>query len=268
MKISRIKGHPYNHVRDAAHLTRGRRLFMPKPFTLIPPTIDLEPKCGPVTDQGDEGACSGHALAGADMFCQLKQDAATAFQPSRQAIYYDERRLEGTTDKDAGAMLCDGCSVLTTVGAGPETLWPYSSDMFQCPSNDYYAAASLHKITQDAQVNGDLASMKSCLAEGYPFVCGIQIYQSFETDAVASTGQVPMPHKGFWGIGGEQCKGGHAVLCIGYCDATQQFKFRNSWGYDWGERGNFYVPYQYLCDSSLCSDRWVLRVIQEVKEAV
>ena len=67
--------------------------------------------------------------------------------------------------------------------------------------------------------------MKQCLASGFPFVIGFQVYQSFESDQVASTGIVPMPD-----VNNEQLLGGHAVLVVGYDDSNQWFIVRNSWG--------------------------------------
>ena len=50
--------------------------------------------------------------------------------------------------------------------------------------------------------------MKGCLAAGYPFVFGFTVYESFESEAVAKTGKVPMPGSG------EKALGGHAVFVV------------------------------------------------------
>jgi hypothetical protein len=50
--------------------------------------------------------------------------------------------------------------------------------------------------------------MRGCLAEGYPFVLGFTVYESFESDTVAQTGIVPMPRSG------EQVLGGHCVVAL------------------------------------------------------
>ena len=79
--------------------------------------------------------------------------------------------------------------------------------------------------------------MKGCLAEGFPFVFGITVYESMMSDAVAQTGIVPMPTTQ------EKVLGGHAILAVGFDDKTQRFKFRNSWGTTWGDDGYGYLPY-------------------------
>ena len=47
------------------------------------------------------------------------------FTPSRLFIYYNERYVEHSVDRDAGAMLRDGIKVMEKLGVCPETLWKY-----------------------------------------------------------------------------------------------------------------------------------------------
>jgi C1A family cysteine protease len=98
--------------------------------------------------------------------------------------------------------------------------------------------------------------MKGCLASGYPFVFGFSVYESFESPEVLDTGVVPMPSDG------EAQLGGHAVLAVGYDDATARFIIRNSWGTSWGDGGYGYMPYAYLTDSDLAADFWTIRVVE------
>ena len=84
---------------------------------------------------------------------------------------------------------------------------------------------------------------------------GFQVYASFESDAVAASGIVPMP------VPNEECLGGHAVMCVGYDDAKQMFLVRNSLGAGWGQKGYFTIPYQYLTNGDLADDFWTIRVV-------
>ena len=68
-------------------------------------------------------------------------------------------------------------------------------------------------------------------------------------------GIVPMPN-----IQTEVCLGGHAIVCVGYNET--QWIMRNSWGIGWGDKGYFYLPYQYLLDSTLSSDLWDITKIK------
>jgi len=103
-----------------------------------------------------------------------------------------------------------------------------------------------HRVT-------NLTLLKTALAEGYPAVIGINVYESFESDQVAKTGIVPLPKRG------EQLLGGHAILAVGYKDDTKikgqgVVICRNSWGENWGDKGYFYLPYSYF--AHYVTDMW------------
>ena len=100
--------------------------------------------------------------------------------------------------------------------------------------------------------------MKSCLAGGYPFIFGIDVYSSFESDQANQTGVIPMPTPD------DQLLGGHALVCVGYDDSKQYFIFRNSWSSAWGDMGYGYLPYEYMTDTNLCSDLWIIQKQQQV----
>ena len=55
--------------------------------------------------------------------------------------------------------------------------------------------------------------------------------------------------------------GGHAVLCVGYNDATSRFVIRNSWGMQWGQKGYFTMPYEYLTNANLSDDFWTVQKV-------
>jgi C1A family cysteine protease len=222
----------------------------------LPASFDLRPGCPPVYDQGQLGSCTANAIAGAIEFDQIKQKLAQIFVPSRLFIYYNERAMEGTVNSDSGAMIRDGVQSVATQGGCPETEWPYIISQFTVkPPQQCYQDALAHKVTLYQRVTPTLSQLKGCLASGYPFVFGFTVYESFESDAVAQTGIVPMPQYG------EQVLGGHAVLACGYQDANQVFIVRNSWGDQWGDKGYCYMPYGYLTNPQLASDFWTIRTV-------
>jgi C1A family cysteine protease len=178
------------------------------------------------------------------------------FVPSRLFIYYNERVIEGTVNSDSGAQIRDGIKAVASQGVCPEQEWPYDISKFtQKPSIQAYSDALTDKAVSYQSLVADLNQMRGCLASGYPFILGFTVYESFESQAVAQTGHAPMPAPG------ERAVGGHAVVAVGYDDASQWFLVRNSWGTGWGMAGYFTMPYTYLIQPGLASDFWTIRVV-------
>jgi len=247
----------YGWVRD---LPDSRDFLYAAPLSAgLPTKVDLRPKCPPVYDQGQLGSCTANGIAGAIEFDQSKL-GAKVFAPSRLFIYYNERAIEGTVSQDSGAQVRDGIKSVATLGAPPETDWPYNIKLFaQKPPLQAYNDAKLDLVSSYSRVSQGTTQMQGCLAEGYPFVFGFSVYESFESEAVAKSGIVPMP------ASSEKSLGGHCVVAVGY-DATKRvFIIRNSWGTGWGMKGYCTMPFEYLLDAHLASDFWTIRAVSQPK---
>ena len=118
------------------------------------------------------------------------------------------------------------------------------------------AEAAKHEAILYQRVTQTLGQLKGCLAAGFPFVFGFVVYESFESQQVASTGEAQLPQAG------EKQLGGHAVLAAGYDEDQQRFIVRNSWGTGWGMEGYFTLPYPYFLQDTLSSDFWTIRSVQ------
>jgi C1A family cysteine protease len=233
----------------------------PAVLAALPPKVDLTAQCPPVYDQGQLGSCTGNAIAAALQFDSKKQGRPDAtLVPSRLFIYYNERVMEGTVNTDAGAQIRDGIKSVAQQGACYEGTksgqWPYDIASFtKKPPAACFKAALSDRALSYTRLMRDLNQMKGCLASGFPFVFGFTVYQSFESQAVAKTGEMPMP------LPGEDILGGHAVLAVGYDDAQQRFIVRNSWGTGWGRNGYFTMPYAYPVTANLADDFWTIRIV-------
>ncbi len=222
----------------------------------LPAKVDLRPQCPPVYDQGQLGSCTANSIGGAFEFTLRKEQKAD-FMPSRLFIYYNERVIEGTVKSDSGAQIRDGIKSIANQGVCAESEWPYIITKFTTkPPAKAYKDALKNQALSYSRVVQSLNQFKGCLAAGYPFVFGITVYESFESQEVAKTGNVPMP------ASHEKSLGGHAILAVGYDDSTQRFIIRNSWGPGWGQKGYFTLPYAYLLDSDLSSDFWTIRIVE------
>lgn len=224
----------------------------------LPASVDLRPKCPPVYDQGQLGSCTGNAIAGAIQFGRRKAKQKPDFVPSRLFIYYNERVIEHTVNTDAGAQIRDGIKCAVNQGACNEKTWPYNIAQFtKQPPAAAYQEAKKYQVTSYSRVTQTLSQLKGCLANGYPFVFGFTVYESFDSQQVAQTGVMTMPAPK------EKVVGGHAVLAVGYDDASQRFIIRNSWGPGWGQKGYFTMPYAYITESNLADDFWTIRLVED-----
>lgn len=222
----------------------------------LPPLVDLRAtgKLPPVYDQEEEGSCTGNGIVGAFEY-DLRKDGHTDYLPSRQFVYYNERVTEGTVKSDAGAEIRDGIKVAVSLGICHEALWPYlASNMYTKPSAAAYKDALLHRVSKYARVEVSPVAVQSELAQGFPVVAGFTVYESFESDAVAKSGLVPIP------AAHERVLGGHCVLIVGYLTlkGVLHAVVRNSWGPGWGDQGYCYIPLAWLANSKNASDFWVI----------
>jgi len=230
----------------------------------LPTLVDLRANCSPVENQGQLGSCTGHALAGLIEYLELQELKKNEDGPeelngkafdraSRLFIYYNERNAEGTAGSDSGGQLRDGIKMLHQFGVCREELWPYDeSKALIKPDQAAYDDGVKHTISVYARVVG-LDSLRAALAQGNPVVFGFTVFQEFESDIVASSGMVPMPTYSSIPVGG------HAVLAVGYDDVHRHVIVRNSWGADWGDKGYFYLPYEYITNPNLAEDFWLVR---------
>jgi len=223
----------------------------------LPRKVDLRRGCSRVENQGQLGSCTANALVGNLEFLQKKAGHRVT-NLSRLFVYYNERAMEGTINDDAGAMIRDGVKSLVKLGVCSETKWPYKIARFTSkPSPACYKEASDRQVTSYHRIIS-LHQMRQCLAEGYPFVFGFSVYEAFEADEVARTGKLDLPKPS------EKQLGGHAVMAVGYDESAKRVLVRNSWGADWGIKGYFTIPYDYISNGNLADDLWTLRAFENV----
>lgn len=244
----------------------------------LPTRIDLREQQAlsgfPILDQGELGSCTANAISAAMTYATLKQGGVKSigqvtmgdgntFFPSRLFIYYNERVMEGSVSSDAGAMIRDGIKSVNQQGACKEATWPYIISQFTTkPSDIAFSEAEQHQALLYRRLNNrDINQLKGCIAQGFPFVFGFAVFNSFMSQTVAKTGVMPMPN-----LAREQMIGGHAVLGCGYDDSKQAVIVRNSWGDAWGDKGYFYMPYRFITTTSYCDDFWTITLMEQEPE--
>ena len=122
--------------------------------------IDLRKNCPPIYNQGELGSCTANAIACAIQYDEIKQKLENNV-PSRLFIYYNEREIEGNTDRDTGASLRDGVKCINNIGYCNENQWPYDITKFtEKPLQDCYDYARKHKSLSYKRVQQDETHIK------------------------------------------------------------------------------------------------------------
>jgi C1A family cysteine protease len=227
-------------------------IFRAPKKTELPPSVNLIPYCSEIEDQGQLGSCTSQSIVGMLEYLENRKNGSYK-NLSRLFQYYNTRKIQGTINEDSGSSLRDSCKSAVKYGICRESLWGYNIRKFKSkPYIFCYLDGELHKADAYYRIT-TLQDMKQALADGYVFVIGIAIYESFETEAVESTGTVPMPKKG------EELLGYHAIDIVGY--TPDYFLFRNSWGPDWGNKGYGTLPIAFLDPKNgLAEDAWFMKV--------
>lgn len=203
-------------------------------------------------DQGQQGSCTGQSSSGALIILLNRVNYQFPHVPSRSFIYYNARVIEKCESEDSGAMIRDVFKGMATYGVCPEDSnpkwsFPYDPANFtrKPPEECYENGKRFHTLLQYERVPITADRFRLSLMEG-PVVFGMLLHESFESERVAKTGKVPVPRSH------ESRIGGHAMLAYGY-DRRDVF-VRNSWGPDWGMKGNCRIPWDVILKDG--SDAW------------
>ncbi|MGA2500306.1 MAG: hypothetical protein ABSH20_21400 [Tepidisphaeraceae bacterium] len=162
---------------------------------------------------------------------------------------------EGNQDQDGGAAIGDVVAATIQFGDCPYVDLPTDPSLVTvAPSAQAVANALLRKATSVTRVMGSTPGswayhLEHCMdVLGVGVIIGVTLYESFESDAVAKTGIVPMPGPG------EAVVGGHCMWADAFHHSARRARLANSWNTDWGQAGRCWIPYDYLFDSDYASD--------------
>ncbi len=163
-------------------------------------------QAGLVLDQGSEGACVGHGVTAAVQPAPLSV-RLTNPQQTAFGMYYGSRRIdEWPGESDSGTSVQAGCKLAQELGFARSYWW--------CETVETIALAVLTHS---------------------PVVIGVPWY-----DSMYDTDEDGMVH-----VSGSVV-GGHCLLVTGYNRTRGVFRWRNSWGEDYGNRGDAWITVNNL----------------------
>jgi C1A family cysteine protease len=235
-------------------LGEGAREEKPNFEKQVHASADYSSLLNPVRDQGNLGSSVGFAMAYTLEYYIFKQlNKKVILSPL--FIYYHARKIAGTEKIDAGAFIKDAVKVTQDTGAVEEKEWPYNITKFavQPPKK---LDKSTHYFVINVSPVKSVKQLKNALSNYGPVIIGISIYESFLTN----TGMVKMP------TSKENVIGGHAISLVGFDDQTQFFKFKNSWGENWGENGYGYIPYDYM--EKFSDEGYLIKSVKEISAGI
>ena len=235
----------------------------------LPPHVDLRSSMPPIWDQGELGSCTAHGVGALMQFMHMKErHADAARRPSRLMLYWLAREMEGAVNEDTGAEIRDVVKAAVRWGTAFEgggsatDEWPYDIAKYRerPPQRAFTAASKFEALEYRAPLQVS-QQLRAVLAGSLPFTFGVTLYSSFESEEVARTGIVPMPHPQ------EAPMGGHCMVAVGYDDTgtigpARHFLVRNSWSKKWGVGGHCWMPYEYLLRQDLAADFWVISRVE------
>jgi C1A family cysteine protease len=172
-----------------------------------------------------------------------------------------ERLIEGTLDQgDCGAQPRTSCAVVKKYGACTLAQMPYSDTDFSTPPTATQLREALAYSNNAYHLISNLLDMKACMASGYGFNIAFEVFSSFESDAVAQSGLMPVPN-----VNTEENLGGHQTFAIDYDDTVEcpgalspgALYVQNSYGVEWGQKGFFWMPYEVAANAQLAQAAYI-----------
>lgn len=224
--------------------------FKPKGIANLPSSIDLSNNMPVPGDQGNQGSCAawttGYALKS---FHERIEEMNPNLVMSPSFIY--NQLLSPSDNCDSGIYFEDALDFLKDKGIVELKDFRYDeSDCKTKPSPKLIAQAKKYRIaswnlvysyfdkTGFLSVNG----VKSQLANGNPIVCGVWLDNAFWNDTYGDRSK----NRFVWKNPKNDLplsNSYHAMLCVGYDDSINAFKFMNSYGTSFGNDGFAWISY-------------------------
>lgn len=189
----------------------------------------------PVLDQGVNSDCVAHAIATATAYGQYKAEGK--FNDLSRGYIYGNRR--DTDYQGEGMYVRQALKNFNHDGdcLNPKFpyrgIYPYVKAKIQEHKEEYAEAASKSKLINYCRLYSETEVKKALMNQG-AVVLGITTYKGHMNTHITP------PTKD------SVTSGGHAMCCIGW--NKEGWILQNSWGKYNGDKGKYYLPYEYPVD--------------------
>jgi C1A family cysteine protease len=186
----------------------------------------------PVRNQGNCGSCWAFATTAAlESYTQIKNNL-----PGQELNLAEQVMVScGGAGSCGGGYIGTAANYIKNTGLPQETCYPYTQTNGTCSAACYNWQSNSYKITgwgYVATTAPTVDAIKNALVTYGPLVTTMDVYADFFSY-----------HSGIYKYVSGTYQGGHAILIVGFDDANQCFKVKNSWGTGWGEAGFFRIAY-------------------------
>lgn len=220
---------------DARDFWAHDKMAEPAKSGPLPLALDFRPWMPPVTNQGGEGSCVGHAFVGADGYKQRVEPAPGKAAPDHETLsarfaYWGARQLVSyPTD---GAQIIAALKWAQRRGVELEFDAPYfDGNRNFAPRPGWETRAQRNRIASYGRVvHQNLEAMARAMGDYGPLMVEVMTDDGFNS-----------PQNGLIKPGGAQ-GGRHAIVAAGYDLKRGTLLVRNSWGFDWGINGYAEMP--------------------------
>ncbi|KAG9062239.1 hypothetical protein KI688_006571 [Linnemannia hyalina] len=237
---------PEEYNAYAAFILDGAPDDAPPP---LPARVDLSDMMSPVKNQGPHSSCVSFAVC--NVLDIIPNVVGLVQDESERFIWYNSKLKtagEAAGVLNVGTRIPAAIAVAQQLGSCWEHTCPYDPSPLDAPGQEAFAEALRMKVTTAARLPGNtLDDYKRVLAAGLPVIVAFDIFgdreyrQQYLYGDAEQPGRMKMPP-----VPIPARTAGHAVLFVGYDDATELIKFKNSWGPESGDNGYYYMPYAYL----------------------
>ena len=166
----------------------------------------------------------------------IQKNKLKDYLPSRLHLYYFARLIENKLGKNIEVKFPNIFKAIEQYGICTEKEYPYDvNKVNNLPEIQTEKINIIHGVLHE-----DIYCIKKQLSKGVPVLFTFDIFSNFLTDTVKQTGYVKMPlHK-------ERPIGKISSAIYGYRNSSNCFICMNNNGVEWGEKGFFYLPYEYV----------------------